>query len=644
MGFIRFNEDGLLLDKTGRPAHIVGINYVASYICSNFWEDWRPETIEKDLQHIASLGLEAVRIPMHWGYMEPEEGKYNEEFSVKFLAFIEMCRKYDLYIMPWFLVGVATRDYDVPFRGDRPFFTGEMVAVAENHLKHFIEPYRDEEQILFWDICDEPEFYSRHPKAEQLPYDRDTLARWVERMYRAIKSVDSNHLVTLGFGHIAAANYGMDIRDMADILDHMVVTCYPGYPAPEERLDTIRRNYTLAYHVKMNKRGTPVFTCEAPGFSSVMYSEEIIGRYFKVSLYSNLLNGSTGVLPWVYNDFHESIWHEVPLEGYCIEPYFGIVDTKGRLKPSGKELSEYAAFAKKAEVGRYRPRKAETAIVVPEGYYQDIGNTLYKIYTALLLTKGCGIDVDFVWSSEELSDYRMLLMPSGTGMLTSQWDKLRRFVADGGAIYYIYDGSAGLNVYFNELFGVEVQAPEKDYGYDKLWVKEPWGHWKAGDSIELTGARRKDWVRVKAQSAETICELGGDIPALLKNHYGDGRAYLMTLPVDNSLMDVVLEDFVRSESFHMMDAMIQEADITPILRCGDVRIETGCLEDPATGDILAICVNHGGDEVRTRLCLNRSLLPTGAVVTEFYSGKTLEGDALDVWFRAADVRIYKITH
>lgn len=191
---------------------------------------------------------------------------------------------------------------------------------------------------------------------------------------------------------------------------------------------------------------------------------------------------------------------------------------------------------------------------------------------------------------------------------------------------------------------MEVQAPEKDYGYDKLWVKEPWGHWKAGDSIELTGARRKDWVRVKAQSAETICELGGDIPALLKNHYGNGRAYLMTLPVDNSLMDVDLEDFVRSESFHMMDAMIQEADITPILRCGDVRIETGCLEDPATGDILAICVNHGVDEVRTQLCLNRSLLPTGAVVTEFYSGETLEGDALDVCFRAADVRIYKITH
>lgn len=69
---------------------------------------------------------------------------------------------------------------------------------------------------------------------------------------------------------------------------------------------------------------------------------------------------------------------------------------------------------------------------MPEGYYQDIGNTLYKIYTALLLAKGCGLDVDFVWSSEELSDYRMLIMPSGKGMLTSQWDKLRRFVADGG--------------------------------------------------------------------------------------------------------------------------------------------------------------------------------------------------------------------
>ena len=48
--------------------------------------------------------------------------------------------------------------------------------------------------------------------------------------------------------------------------------------------------------------------------------------------------------------------------------------------------------------------------------------------------------------------------------------------------------------------------------------------------------------------------------------------------------------------------------------------------------------------MRTRLYLNRSLLPAGAVVTDFYSGETVVGDILDICFQAADVRIYKITH
>lgn len=631
MGFVKFDENGHLLDAAGNQVHIVGVNYVASYICSNFWEDWRPETIEKDLAKIHELGLNAVRIPMHWGFMEPERGKYNADFSRKFDAFIEMCRKYELYIMPWFLVGIATNEYDVPFRNGKPFCSGEMVKVEEEHLKHFIAPYKDEELILFWDICDEPEWFSRFPGAAQLPYDREEMARWVKTMYDAIRSVDKNHLITLGFGHIATANYGMDVRDMAQILDLMVVTAYPqGAP---EGLDSVRNNYCVPFHVKMNDRGNPTFTCEAPGYSSIAYSEEIIGRYFKTSIYSNLLSGSTGVLPWVYNDFERSLWHDKPLEGYLIEPNFGIITNDGRVKPSGCELSKFAAFVKKAEMGKYRPQKAEVAVLVPDGYYSSIGSTYYKLYTTYLLAKGCGTNVDLVWTTEDLSAYKLLLIPATDGMVTSSWDKVRRYVENGGMIYHVFDGPA-LNAYFNELFGVEVQTGERDFGYQSMTAKEDWGCWKTGDEIAFTGTDRGHVLRVRERNAKTVFALDDGEAALLKNHYGKGVAYLAALPLDNGLMKIPYREYLATKSVPMLDAMMTEADVSRAAKIVHPAMEVGVMVKDKTGERLVICVSHNKLPADVKL-----EVADGWELRSFETGEKTCGN---VHFEPAGVAVYKL--
>ncbi|MEG0050212.1 MAG: cellulase family glycosylhydrolase, partial [Clostridia bacterium] len=167
MAYIQLTPQGALLGKDGLPFYPVGINYVASYICTNFWQDFRPEALHADLKKIAQMGLNAVRIPMFWGYMEPREREYNEDIFPKFDLFLSWCKELGIYLMPWFLVGVATRDYDVPFRNERPFFTGDMVSIARDHIQHFVSRYKSEEQILMWDLCDEPEYYNRHPGAEQ---------------------------------------------------------------------------------------------------------------------------------------------------------------------------------------------------------------------------------------------------------------------------------------------------------------------------------------------------------------------------------------------------------------------------------------------------------------------------------------------
>ena len=397
MGFIKYGAQGYLVDSKGKPMYVVGINYVASHICTNFFEDWRPEVMEKDLKRISELGLNAVRFPIIWGYFEPEEGKYNPLVIERFTKFIGLCKKYGIYAMPWFLAGVATRNYDVPFRNGRPFFEGHMVNVAENHLKNFVKHFKDEEQILFWDICDEPEFMDSHYGAAKIPYDPEVMARWFKAMYDAIKSEDQNHLVTIGVGHVASENYGIDLRDLAKIMDVLVLTGYP-YGQVNEATDSLRLNYFMPFYARFHDNyGKPVYTCEAPGFSSVVYSEEVLRRYFKVVLYSNLINGSTGVMPWVFSDFDQNIWHQIPLENDTFEPYFGIVATDGRVKPSGKVLSEFAKFVNDNEITRYSCNKAEVAILLPKGYYTEMTGTFRKIYTTFMMVKGVSTDIDFVW-------------------------------------------------------------------------------------------------------------------------------------------------------------------------------------------------------------------------------------------------------
>ena len=634
MGFVRFDDKGRLIGRSGAPVHIVGINYVAGYVCTNFWEDWRPDRIDKDLERIASLGLEAVRVPMHWEYMEPAEGVYREEFERRFREFVGLCKKHGLYVMPWFLVGVATRDYDVSWRGERSFFCPEMTVAAQNHLRHFISPYSDEENILFWDICDEPEWYSRHPGADQLPYDREKIAAWVKAMYSAIKSVDGNHLVTLGFGHIANGGYGMDLRDMSDILDLMVVTAYP--PVNGEAIDLYRNNYALPYHVKMNTRGKPVFTCESPGYSSVEFSEEIIGRFYKTSIYSNLIAGSTGVLPWVYNDFERGIWNEKPLDRYLIEPGFGIVTADGRLKPCGKELAGYAAFVKKHDIGSCRPKKTQTAILLPDAYHKTVGSAYPPLYNAFLYMKGCGLNPDFAWSSDDLSSYKLIAVAEDIGMTSPEWDKLRGYVESGGRLLYCF--GSGANAYFAELFGVENQTPVRDAGIEGMTVCRGFGKYTAGDKIKRTGAAQQAYTKVRAVSAETLCVFHDGSPALLKNGYGKGEAYLLTMSVFDNAVNIPYEDFIKSDYFDMLGAVADCAGIARTVRSDDPRIETGHMVNTESGEEFVICVNHDASPVNAVLSWD-----AGVKIIDEALGTEYPVTGLEVSFEPAGVRMYRLS-
>ncbi|HET6484807.1 MAG TPA: cellulase family glycosylhydrolase [Spirochaetia bacterium] len=599
MGFVHFDSDGLLIGPSGEPRYVVGINYVASYICTNFWEDFRPAAIEKDLDGIQALGLNAVRIPVHWGFAEPEIGVYSEIFFQRFDAFLDMAGRRGLLVMPWFLVGIATKSYDFPFRNGRSFFTGEMLDIEERHLKAITGRYRNDERILMWDICDEPEYFSFNEYSEQLPYKRPVMARWVKTLADAIRSVDANHLVTLGYGAIATQHFGIHVRDAAEALDLMVVTAYPG--PSHEQIDRYRNNYFLPYNVRFNTLGKPVLSCEAPGSTSVAFSEEVIGNYFRVALYGNLLAGASGALPWVYNDFQREIWHEKPLEEATFEPSFGIVTTDGRLKPSGAALAEFARFANEQGIGSCRPPAARAAILVPRRYYEEIEPAYKKLYTTFILAKASVDAIDFLWEDQDPSRYRLVLIPSTRGMTTSAWDRLRRFVEAGGTILCIHDDRRGLSAYFNDLFGVETITTEKDHGYEGMVAREAWGGFHRGERFAFAPNSRSEILRVQARSARVLFAFEDGLPAFVVNGLGRGKAFLATRPLEDGLLDCRYEEFLESRCFDLHAALTEEAGVSPEFSCPDRRVEVGALEKRGTDERLIVCINHDTSAVSTRL-------------------------------------------
>ena len=609
MAFVKYGENGYLVGKDGKPMYVMGTNYVASYVCTNFWEDFRTEHIDADLENIASLGLTAVRIPMPWYYMEPFPYHYSGEFMDKFKTFVEMCKARGLYVMPWFLVGVATQAYDYPYRNGLSFFSPEMTELAEDHLKHFIEPFKDEESILFWDICDEPEFYELVGKLpDGAPYDRRTIRRWARDCFNAIKEVDQNHLVTLGYGPIATANNGIHIRDVADQLDVLVVTAYPD--VLNEPIDRMRNNYYLPYNIRFHKLGKPVFCCECPGQSNVLFSEKILENYFRVSFYSGLLSGSTGFMPWVYTDFDPSIHHQTPLDGALHEPSFGICKSDRTPKGRGLETAAFAKFVNDVDITSYNSPVSEAAVLVSPNYYGDRfpayskslpflqkGYAKYdptgfrKTYTSWILAQNAIGNVDFVWPDQDLDQYKLLILPSSRGITTSQWEKLRRYVENGGFLALLYDDRGCLNVYTNELFGFETVSNERDWGYRAFDVSEDFGgEFTKGQQLDMVTYHCNEVLRVNPTQCKTLMRFADGTEAMTLNKYGKGHALMLFKNAGDGLLDIPYGDFLKNISLGIYRAIGEMSGTIANCSCDSLLVETGIMT--SKNDSLLFCINH----------------------------------------------------
>lgn len=607
MSFVKFGENGYLLDRHGDPMYLVGINYSPRGTHGCFWkETWDPAALTRDLDQIQALGLNCIRFPVHWYAFEPEEGKMDPAMLERLDWFMAECGKRELYMQPWFLVGCANGMFDVPWRCGRSFIYDEsMIRAEENHLAVFAARYRENPHILAWDICDEPEWFSRMDPGSSLPYDRERFTQWTRRMYASLKTADENHLVTLGVGHFITGHYGMDSRDLAESLDVMSITNYYG----SHGIDKARSGFEYEWNTDMNRFGRPVYLSEAPGHTDCEnFTEEVCGNYESV-IYGTWLHGSVGTMPWQFSGCPEALWTSSNMDEYMSPAGYGIVDGEGNVKPQGLLLSEIAASMKRICAPQYALRKPEVALLVPEAYHTHVDACYPALRDTYAALNAADIPVETVWATDNYERYPFLvisathsspvipLMVGGSytesvgQFRNSGYLRLIRYVENGGNLLFLPHMQAASPA-FPKLFGAAFGSVQRLWEDRTVTFEKPVGVFGAGDSFVLDFVHGNDYRQLAPREAEVLATIDGGRPFIIRNRLGKGQVVYVAADIFSGFYRMSPRAWDTSPLFDLMAGLMELLGAKRPVTCADPNVECGILESTQAEQFLVLAINR----------------------------------------------------
>ncbi len=238
-------ENGHLLDSNAQPLTLRGIN-LGSWLLWEAWiwggglngETWIRQTIaaktsdnyatsfresiyEKyitraDIQAIASLGLNSIRVPFHHSFFDDGGTDINVARFAIFDSLINWCEEFHVYIIP---------DFHALPGGQNPLFISDPDATqvwnseadkiqAVKIWTAIATRYANKKIILGYDLINEPS-----------ATDANEMVNLYLQMIQSIRTVDNNHLLI-----VEGNNYAQDFSIFNTILDNNQIFSFHFYP------------------------------------------------------------------------------------------------------------------------------------------------------------------------------------------------------------------------------------------------------------------------------------------------------------------------------------------------------------------------------------------------------------------------------
>ncbi len=641
---------------------------------------WRvgPDRFDAAFAAMAKLGLDAVRVDLLWGAIEPEPGRYDEAHLAVLDAIAESARRHGLLFHPALFIGGEVGDavWDVPWRGGRrPHDDPELLRSQVAHAAMLARRWRDDPNLLAWDLTDEPPFW----------LDRDTsdaAARaWTEALAGAIRSEDPAALVTIGTAsqEVGWGPFRADV--VAGALDFTTVHPYPIY-APElypDQLLGARMTHAGAFETALAAgAGQPVMVHEY-GASSTQFDPERIAAYDRLLCWSSLGRGAAGFLAWCWADAEPAAHWRAPYVRQPHEIQFGVVDWRGELRPRGRVLADLASTVRHLDLDGLASRgPSEPAAIpvphefarpydeaayglddAPAGLYRpaeaawtpqrDVAPLVRGMLNAFVLASRAGASIGFprerldgVWP-----DVPLVLLPAPLSSTLSTlhhvrstyWSGAEAHAARGGSVWVSCSAESAIPE-MNSLLGCRILDRARVDRPPVLRFVRPWGPFAPGDEYLLPawdGRLATRGVSLGLADAEVIAlDAHGD-PALVVVRRGTGWAVTCAQPIELLLASVPDAHGPGDRSWGIYAGLLAVAGAADAARADHPELTTGTVRGERGG--LTTVTNHGPEAIRARLRLPEGSSQAQAIGPLGASGAILDEGGVEVTLGAFEATI-----
>lgn len=599
------------LTRGGRRVFIAGINYVPSYLFGCFWEDFREDHIRRDMERIASLGLNAVPVPIFWHYWEPHPGEFNPEMARIFHRFLDILAENDLYVLPWFLVGICGWLYYPDYVEGRGLLDDDLLEIEQNHIVAFVTEFLTEERILGWDLCDEPSFTEFSQEYAWHRVDPERAKVWTTGLSRAVREVDTRRPITMGLhGAVPQVDGGFHPEKLMDSLDLFGPGGAAGAVGKGGPLDRPRSTLFAAFMVQFHTSlGKATLLSESPMHPSTQMGDALIAGHYRSCLPTALGAGVAGVMPWVYTDFEEAEHYRCPgILRSSSEAEWGIVRADGEIKPQGEELHRFAGLVREMDLSDLRMERAEASLLISSRYYEGlapegsgrVGTSFQSHYGGYVLAMTAGR----CWGLERedaTPSGGLTYLPGWSHMDPRTMHRLLGAARDGGAVLATYGGPGSLTPLTPELFGVEVQYPVELGG--ELQCE--------GLVIPVPECQR---LVVRPTSGEVLASFADGTPAAVLNRTGEGKGLLVTFPLERLYLEASVDPGADAAYRAFFALLLRHLDPEPAVRVKGAAASVQVLA--AKGRRVVIVTNHLPQPDRVELQLRESVGELSAITPD----------------------------
>jgi endo-1,4-beta-mannosidase len=563
---------------------LFGYNYHPSESGCYYWTNWNYDEINNDFRIMSENGMDIVRFFIFWTQFEKQEGNYDDVLFERLHLFVKTAKRYGLMCLPSILtIWMNGQLFDLPWRKGRSLWSDAyMIDKQAEFIQRVVDRIKNCGNIFAYDLGDEM-LHIHTNEIETL--DKNQAMYWLTRMSKAVRFSDPTAKMIMSNDYLVLlAGRGMNIQTISGYTDYAALHGFPNWSP--FNLASNRSFASLLYTpflVKVAKLYGLPFVDEFGLYGS---SEGIRADYVFTVGISCWLQGAEGLVAWCWKDF--STINE-PYYSNPVEASMGFYKADGAAKISADKFIQCKEWIR--QLNGFDADPAKIAVYIPNYTGQSIDyeskdhktKELQALFSCFVMLQTLHIPHEFV--SNQLSNYTMVFVPSVRLLKSSDMDKLKEYVKNGGNVYC---SAASWNVIQagEELWGVSLEdfsTGSEEEGYSFTYHDRTYYF---GD-----GSLNKEKVPVvQNYKAEVMAYLNDSHhPALTIHSYGKGKVLFLSIPFELNVYEKPAR-YLKDYACFYRD-LLQEFDLHPAVLCSLDDVEIHVLRKDPDEEVY-VFINH----------------------------------------------------